>query len=153
MKPKTKELDIDIPQNPFDEVDDYDDDLYEDDLIDDLDVIIPPKVYLTSIIPNLNHSYVKKEWIKFVLNNMGEDEYMESVNMFCRSMKEEIQKKLWKRELQSLPKQTQKDKETMDFRKQTIEREGERLGNQILDDMNGWYDDMKFRMKGKKSEK
>ena len=86
MKPKTKELDIDIPQNPFDEVDDYDDDLYEDDLIDDLDVIIPPKVYLTSIIPNLNHSY-------------------------------------------------------------------ERLGNQILDDMNGWYDDMKFRMKGKKSEK
>ena len=41
----------------------------------------------------------------------------------------------------------------MDFRKQTIEREGERLGNQILDDMNGWYDDMKFRMKGKKSEK
>jgi len=148
----TKPLKTNIPNNPFEEVDDYDDDLYEDDLIDDLDVIIPPKCYLTSIIPNLDNTYVKKEWIKFVLNNMEEEEYQSSVDSFVRSMKQQIQKQLWKKEISKLPPQTQNDEVTMEFRKQGVEREGEKLSNQILDDMNGWYEDIKFR-KGKKNDK
>ena len=78
---------------------------------------------------------------------MGEDEYQSSVDNFVRSMKEEIQKQMWKKELSKLPPQTQKDKDTMDFRKQNVERESEKLSNQILDDMNGWFDDIKFRKK------
>ena len=144
---KTKKLKTNIPNNPFDEVDDYDDFIYEDDLIDDEDVVIPPKVYLTSIIPNLDVKYVRKEWIKYMLNNMGEEEYKDSVDSFCRSMKSQIQKQLWKKEMDKLPPQTKNDEITTEFRKQNVERESEKLTNQIIDDMNGWYGDIKFMKK------
>ena len=129
----------------MDKINDNEDFIYEDDLIDDLDVVIPPKVYLNSIIPNLDFGYVKKEWIKFILNNMGEEEYMESVDNFIRSMKQEIQKKMWKKELSKLPKETKEDNLTTEFRKKLIERESEKLLTQILDEMNGWFSDMKFK--------
>ena len=91
-----KNLKTEIPETPFDEVDEYDDWVYEDDLIDDLDVIIPPKVYLHDIIPTVKSSYVKGEWIKFVLNNMDGETYIGYVDDFIKSMKRQIQKVLWK---------------------------------------------------------
>jgi hypothetical protein len=128
-------------------------------LIDDLDVVIPPKVYLHNIIPNIDSKYVRKEWIKFVLNNMDEDTYINSVENFIKSMKQQIQKELWKKELDKLPKKQinklVKDKDTMEFKDDYINKESEKLGNQIIDTFQLWYDDMKFKKvrKGKLNEK
>ena len=141
----SKKLKTEIPNNPFDEVDDYDDWIYEDGLIDDMDVIIPPKVYLHNIIPNVKSGYVRKEWIKFVLNNMDEDTYVSYVDDFIKSMKFQIQKELWKKEMDKLPKETQKDSITMNFRKQQIEKESEKLSNQMIDEFTKWYEDLNFK--------
>ena len=80
----SKKTKPEIPNNPFDEVDDYDDWIYEDGLIDDMDVIIPPK-------------------------------------------------------------ETQKDSITMNFRKQQIEKESEKLSNQMIDEFTKWYEDLNFK--------
>ena len=105
---------------------------YEDDLIDDLDVIIPPKVYLNNIIPNIDFNYVRREWIKFVLNNMEEESYRSYVNDFIRSMKMEVQKKLWKKELDGMTKQNVKDEDVIELKNKQIEDETERLTNNML---------------------
>lgn len=118
---------------------------YEDDLIDDLDVIIPPKVYLNNIIPNIDFNYVRREWIKFVLNNMEEESYRSYVNDFIRSMKMEVQKKLWKKELDGMTKQNVKDEDVIELKNKQIEDETERLTNNMLDGMNGWFEDLNFK--------
>ena len=140
-----KNLKTEIPETPFDEVDEYDDWVYEDDLIDDLDVIIPPKVYLHDIIPTVKSSYVKGEWIKFVLNNMGGETYIGYVDDFIKSMKRQIQKVLWKKEIDTLPEETKKDSVTMNFRKRWVERESERLSDQMIDEFTKWYEDLNFK--------
>jgi hypothetical protein len=74
-------------------------------------------------------------------------------------MKQQIQKELWKKELEKLPKKQinklVKDKDTMEFKDDYINKESEKLGNQIIDTFQLWYDDMKFKKvrKGKLNEK
>ena len=156
---KTTPIKMDIPLNQFDDGDDDDDFIYEDDLIDDMDVVIPPKCYLNNIIPNLDSGYVRKEWLKFVLNNMDSETYSNSVDNFIRSMKTQIQKELWKKELSKLtPKQKgelKNDKVTLDFKDEYIQKESDKLTNQMVDEFQKWYEDMTFKKmdKGKLNEK
>ena len=141
---KTKKLKIEIPDNPFDEASDYDDELYEDEeegfddederlSAEDWDLIKkeledtkwkPKDVSLETYFRE-NEEGIKRAFYCYVIGCMNDEQIYSHIDGFQQLMKEE----------HKLPKEIKNDYVTMDFRKEQIQQQAEQLSNKVMDDL------------------
>ena len=142
---KVKNLKIDIPENPFDDVEDdeleYDGFDDEDERLSDanledigreLDTLklkkkeTPLEEYLTS-----NPQAIQKSFYCYVVSCMNE----ESIRGYMDGFRNLLVQHYIDSETKELPKEIKDDEVTMDFRKQEIEKQANHLSNQIVEEL------------------
>ena len=142
---KVKNLKIDIPENPFDDVEDdeleydgFDDpderlsDADWEDIERELDTLklkkkeTPLEEYLTS-----NPQAIQKSFYCYVVSCMNE----ESIRGYMDGFRNLLVQLYIDMETKELPIEIKDDDVTMDFRKQEIEKQANHLSNQIVEEL------------------
>ena len=144
MENDTKKLNIDIPESPFN-VDDediiYPDDEFDDDEINEVDAdTITDELErlkwksedeeLYDYLERNSHN-IEKSFYCYIVSQIGRD----NLNSYMDGFRELIKDYVTDKEHKELPKEIKHDDVTMEFRKQTIERNADRLSNQIMTDL------------------
>ena len=147
---KTKKLKIDIPDNPFENGEDYEDELYEDEEEgfddpderldqDDWDLIKQElertgwkskKKTLEEYFRE-NQEGIQRGFYCYIVGCMSD----ESIEGHIEGYRNLIKKYFTDKETSKLPKEIKKDYVTMDFRKEQIEQTAERLSSQVMEDL------------------
>ena len=142
---KVKNLKIDIPENPFDDVEDdeleydgFDDpderlsDADWEDIERELDTLklkkkeTPLEEYLTS-----NPQAIQKSFYCYVVSCMNE----ESIRGYMDGFRNLLVQHYIDTETKELPEEIKDDDVTMDFRKQEIEKQANQLSNQVVEEL------------------
>ena len=146
----TKKLSIDIPDNPFENGEDYEDELYEDEEegFDDPDEMLDEDDWklIQQELENTNwkskdttlQEYFKENeegilrgFYCYIVGCMND----ESIKGHMDGYRNLITKYFKDKETSELPKEIKKDYVTMDFRKEQIEQTAERLSSQVMEDL------------------
>jgi len=144
-----KKLSIEIPDNPFDGVDDSDDELYadengfddEDERLDDddwkaieeeLEVIgWKSKKKTLEEYFNENSENIQRGFYCYIVGCMGEEHIRSHMDGYRTLLKQYYTDK----ETSEIPEVVKKDIVTMDFKKNQIEQQAERLSNEVMEDL------------------
>jgi hypothetical protein len=140
-----RKLDLDIVDNPFtDDVETNDDELYfddEDERLDDQDfediekelerLNWKPKQTPLEQFFNENKEAVERSFYCYVISQMDE----ENIKSYMDGFRTILKDYLYRKDVKKIPKELHKDEVSMDFRKQQIEQNAERLSNQVMEDL------------------
>ena len=142
---KPKKLKLDIPENPFEETDDVDDEIYSSDNdVDDIrevngEVIeneldrLKWKTKNQDLYDyfNMNSQNIEKGFYCYVVSQLGR----ENLSGYMEGFRSMIKGSIVKKEEKELPKVIKKDEVTMDFRKKKIDDYAHQLSNQVMEDL------------------
>ena len=140
-----KKLKIDIPDNPFEETDDVDDEIYSSDNEDD-DIREVDSEAIENELDrlkwktenqdlydyfNMNSQNIEKGFYCYVVSQLGR----ENLSGYMEGFRSMIKDSIVKKEEKELPKVIKKDEVTMDFRKKQIDDNASRLSNSVISDL------------------
>ena len=140
-----KKLKIDIPDNPFEETDDVDDEIYSSDNEDDDIREVDGEAIENELDRlkwktenqdlydyfNMNSQNIEKGFYCYVVSQLGR----ENLSGYMEGFRSMIKDSIVKKEEKELPKVIKKDEVTMDFRKKQIDDNASRLSNSVISDL------------------
>ena len=147
MDSKTTKLKTEIPDSPFDDsewetevdlekgFDDEDEQLTDDEINDLINYQFDDLQWNTDKkfdkLMKEGHPHTQRGFYCYVISQMSDEQIQPYVNQYVGW----LERMNYKKELEKIPSEIKQDDYVMDLKKQQIEDEGKKLGNQVTDDL------------------